>query len=113
MKKLLLVLLLMLVAPSFALAAPGWQRNLTIEWGYEPPADIPHTGFKLYQDGVPVCTWSTAIVRIGSCDVTLIKKTTLFTLTATFADGGESSHSEPYVLNDWGPKPRIISVTPK
>ena len=113
MKKLLFVVLLLLLVPFSVSAAPGWQRNLTVEWGYEPPSDMPHAGFKLYQDGAAVCTWSTAIVRIGSCDVTLVKKSTSFTLTATFADGQESLHSEPYVLNDWGPKPRIISVTPK
>ena len=113
MKRFLLILLLIFVGPSLALAAPGWQRNLTVEWEYTPPGDISHTGFKLYQDGAPVCTWSTAIVRIGSCDVTLVNKSTTFTLTATFADGGESSHSAPYVLNDWGPKPTIIKVTSK
>ena len=109
MKKFLLILLL-IFAPVFALAAPGWQRNLTVEWEYTPPGDMPHTGFKLYQDGAAVCTWATAIVRIGSCDVTLVNKSTTFTLTATFADGEESSHSAPYVLNDWGPKPNIISL---
>jgi len=111
MKKLLLIIVMLCMA-SVANAA-GWQRNLTVEWEYTPPADMSHTGFKLYQDGTAVCTWNTAIVRIGSCDVVLTKKSTSFTLTATFADGQESLHSEPYVLNDWGPKPRIISVTPK
>jgi len=108
-----LLAILLLLIPISVSAAPGWQRNLTVEWGYEPPADMSHTGFKLYQDGAAVCTWATAIVRIGSCDVVLIKKTTSFTLTATFADGGESPHSEIYTLNDWGPKPTIIKVTPK
>ena len=112
MKKLLLTILLILVPLSVS-AAPGWQRNLTVEWGYEPPSDMSYTGFKLYQEGVAVCTWGTAIVRIGSCDAVLTKKSTTFTLTATFADGQESLHSDPYVLNDWGPKPRIITVTPK
>ena len=111
MKKFLFTLLLIFV-PTFALAAPGWQRNLTVEWDYAAPADMSHTGFKLYQDGVAVCTWATAIVRIGSCDVVLVNKSTSFTLTATFPDG-ESPHSAPYVLNDWGPKPTIIKVTPK
>ena len=109
MKKLLLTILLILVPLSVS-AAPGWQRNLTVEWGYEPPSDMSHTGFKLYQEGVAVCTWGTAIVRIGSCDVVLTKKSTSFTLTATFADGQESLHSDPYILNDWGPKPHIISL---
>jgi len=112
-KRLITILLLIFVGPSLALSAPGWQRNLTVEWGYEPPSDMSHTGFKLYQEGAAVCTWGTAIVRIGSCDVVLTKKSTTFTLTATFADGQESLPSDPYVLNDWGPKPRIITVTPK
>jgi len=112
MKKFLLILLFVLIPFSIS-AAPGWQRNLTVEWEYVPPADMSHTGFKLYQDGSAVCTWATAIVRIGSCDVVLVNKSTSFTLTATFADGGESPHSAPYVLNDWGPKPTIIKVTPK
>jgi len=110
MKKLLLVLLLILT-PSLALAAPGWQRNLTIEWEYEPPADIEPVGFKLYQEGTAVCEWSVPTIRTGTCDVTLLKKITLFTITALFSDGGESIHSDPYLLIDWGPKPKIIKIT--
>jgi hypothetical protein len=40
----------------------------------------------------------------------LLKRSTPFTLTAVFASGEESPHSDAYVLLDWGPKPRIIRL---
>ena len=109
MKRLLLVIALLFIASS-AFAAPQWNRSITVEWGYESPADLTVTGFKLYQEGMPACEWSVPIARIGSCDVVLTTKITKYTLTALFGDGTESPHSEPYVLIDWGPKPRIIKV---
>ena len=108
-----LALLACLLVPVAAYAAPGWQRNITVEWEYTPPTDMPHTGFKLYQDGAAVCEWNVSIVRIGSCDVTLVKKTTSFTLAATFLGGEESPQSDAYILTDWGPKPKIITFTAK
>ena len=94
-------------------AAPGWQRDTTAVWTYDAPTDMVLSGFKMYQDGNPVCEFSLPEARTASCKVTLTKRTTSFTLTAYFADGQESGHSDPYVLVDWGPKPKIITFTAK
>ena len=108
-----LALLACLLVPVAAHSAPEWPRDTTWTWSYDAPTDLVLSGFKMYQDGNPICEYSTPDVRVASCRVTLTKHVTSFTLTAIFADGQESPHSEAYVLNDWGPKPRIITVTPK
>ena len=108
-----LALLTCLLIPVAASAAPGWQRNITVDWWYEVPTDLTVSGFKLYQETLPACEWSIPTIRTGACSVVLIKRFTSFTLSALFSDGTESPQSEPYVLNDWGPKPTIIKVTPK
>jgi len=99
--------------PAIVNAAPQWNRSITVEWGYETPADLTLTGFKLYQEGMPTCEWSVPISRIGTCDVVLTAKITRYTLSALFSDGQESMQSDPYLYIDWGPKPRITSVTAK
>lgn len=114
--KILLSILAMFVGiltvPAVVFAAPGWVRGLSIEWSYEPPADLVLSGFRLYQDGAAVCEWNVPTLRSGPCSTTLYRKTTLFTIAALFTDGQESPYSEPYSYTDWGPKPRLISVTP-
>jgi len=109
MKKWILLLVLLAV-PMPVQAAPEWQRSIQVEWGYEPPTDLIATGFRLYQEGVEVCEWAVPTIRTGDCDVILTQKSTSFTLTATFSDGQESPHSDPYIFVDWGPKPRIIRL---
>lgn len=109
MKRLLLALSLLLL-PVIVQAAPGWDRNITAEWGYDPPADLVLTGFRMYQEGVAVCDFQGAELRTASCNITLLKRSTPFTLTAVFSTGEESPHSDAYVLVDWGPKPRIIKL---
>ena len=109
MKKLLITLLLCL-CPVAAMAAPGWDRTIEVEWEYTAPTDLIVTGFKLYQEGLPTCEWSVPIVRIGTCEVILTTKITKYTLAALFNDGNESPMSDPYLFIDWGPKPRIIRL---
>lgn len=108
--KIKLAVLLVLLIPSLTFAAPGWQRDTTWTWSYDPPEDLVLTGFRMYQDGNPVCDIAGAEARIGSCQILLTKRSTPFTLTAVFASGEESPHSDAYVLIDWGPKPRIIKL---
>lgn len=104
---------LSVLLPPSAAAAPGWQRDTTWTWGYDPPIDLTLAGFRMYQDGNPVCEYSLPEARTASCKITLVKKTTAFTLTAFFSDGQESPHSDPYILVDWGPKPHLIEVRPR
>jgi len=103
-------LLALLLVPSTLLAVPSWNRGISIEWGYEPPADVILSGFKLYQEGVPVCEFGTPTLRSGACEVILTKRTTPFTLTAAFIDGTESPHSEAYNFVNNGPGPKIIFI---
>jgi len=110
---ILAILLTAFFWPEISSAAPQWNRNITVEWAYDTPADLSLTGFKLYQEGQPTCEWSVPIARIGTCDVVLTTKITRYTLAALFSDGQESPRSEPYLYIDWGPKPRIINVTAK
>lgn len=112
MKKLLITLLLCLM-PVAAMAAPGWERSITAEWGYDAPADLVLTGFRMYQEGVAVCDFTGPDLRTGTCNILLLKRSTPFTLTAVFASGEESPHSDAYVLLDWGPKPKIIRMAVK
>ena len=107
MKKLLITLLLCL-CPVAAMAAPGWERSITAEWGYDAPADLVLTGFRMYQEGIVACDLPGTEARTASCGVILSKRSTPFTMTAVFQNGEESPHSEAYVVNDWGPKPKII-----
>jgi len=109
MKRILIALLLCL-CPAMVMAAPGWERSITAEWGYDAPADLVLTGFRMYQEGVAVCDFTGPDLRTGTCNILLLKRSTPFTLTAVFASGEESPHSDAYVLLDWGPKPRIIRL---
>ena len=109
MKRILIALLLCLM-PVAAMAAPGWERNITAEWGYDAPADLVLTGFRMYQEGVAVCDFAGPDLRTGTCNILLLKRSTPFTLTAVFSSGEESPHSDAYALLDWGPKPRIIRL---
>ena len=108
--KRLLLLLVLLVVPTMVNAVPVWDRNITVEWGYDAPADLVLTGFRMYQEGVAVCDFTGPDLRTGTCNILLLKRSTPFTLTAVFASGEESPHSDAYVLLDWGPKPRIIRL---
>lgn len=49
--KIKLAVLLVLLIPSLTFAAPGWQRDTTWTWSYDPPEDLVLTGFRMYQDG--------------------------------------------------------------
>lgn len=124
MKQLVLAiaLLLALATPSFSATAPtvqatatqpafGWERSIKVEWGYTPPSDPAVTAFQLYQDGTKVCRWDGGDLRVGNCEVTLVKKTTPFTLTALFSDGTESGHSNVFSLTDILPTPSIKSMS--
>lgn len=93
--------------------AAGWSRNLRVEWGYTPPVDPACTGFRLYQQGTaaPVCTFAGGDTRAGDCAATIDRRTTAFTLTATFADDTESPHSPPFAFADQLPVPGIRSMT--
>jgi hypothetical protein len=64
---------------------------------YTPPSGTgSHRLYKLYQEGTSVCQTNQAQAISLSCDVTLTMPTTNFTLTATFNNGTESPHSDPF-----------------
>ena len=95
MKRLLLIFAaLAIILPIGAEASPGWQRDTTWTWSYEPPLDLTLAGFRMYQDGNPVCEYSLPEARTAACKITLVKKTTSFTLTAFFSDGRLNSINE-------------------
>lgn len=109
----LVALLLGALWLSCANAAVGWSRDLRVEWGYAPPVEPACTGFRLYQQGraAPICTFAGGDTRGGDCAATIDRRTTPFTLTATFADGTESPHSAPFAFTDQLPAPGIRSLT--
>ena len=84
-------------------AAAGRTRTLHAAWSYDQPAEPVCTGYQLYRQGqdlpaAPVCTFTGGDTRAGDCIVELMTGPNLFTLTATFADGSESSHSAPFLI---------------
>lgn len=89
------------------------DRSIVVEWGYTPPTSPKVLGFVLYQEGVKVCNFLGDVIVKGECSVNIIKTTTTFTLTASFADGTESPHSAPYnfVINI--PAPTDLKITLK
>lgn len=93
--------------------ATGWSRDLRAEWDYTQPVEPVCTGFRLYQHGraAPICTFAGGDTRAGDCAATIDRRTTPFTLTATFADGTESPHSAPFAFTDQLPAPGIRSLT--
>lgn len=91
-----LILVIVLIFPAWAVAQ---QRSINVEWGYTPPSEPAVTGFRLYQEGVAVHDWPGADVRVGAATVDLTETTTIFSMTATFADGTESPHSAPFAFN--------------
>ena len=93
--------------------AAGWSRDLRAEWDYTPPVEPVCTGFRLYQQGraEPICSFAGGDTRAGDCAATIDRRTTPFTLTATFADNTESPHSAPFAFTDQLPAPGIRSMT--
>ena len=93
--------------------AVGWSRDLRVEWGYTPPVEPACTGFRLYQQGRadPVCTFAGGDLSASDCAATIDRRTTAFTLAATFADNTESPHSAPFAFTDQLPAPGIRSLT--
>jgi len=85
---------LLLVLPASAAAT-----SIHVTWGYTPPTAPAVSWFRLYQEGVPVCTTAIPSAQEMDCDVVLTKKVTSYTLTALFADGTESPHSSPYAFD--------------
>jgi hypothetical protein len=87
-------LLLLLAIPAMAEA-----QSIHVTWGYTPPFEPAVSGFRLYQEGQPVCMIASAQAQEMDCKVTLVKKVTTYTLTAMFVDGTESPHSAPYAFD--------------
>ena len=81
------------------LCTSSFSNSIHIEWGYTPPAEPTVTGYTLYQTGEKVCFFPGSSTRSGDCSVTLVSKTTNFTLTANFSDGTESPHSAPFAFS--------------
>lgn len=109
-KNILKFILLFLFVPSFALAAPTWNRSIHAEWQYEAPEDVKVSSFRLYQNGIQACEFVGELTRSGDCEVSLTRKTTNYSLTAVEEDGSESPHSDIYPFIDWGPKAKINQI---
>ncbi len=106
----------LLVALLFGVLFAGTvaAQSIHVEWGYSPPSEPAVTGFKLYQEGVAVCTSADPNATAMDCNVTLTATTTNFTLTATFNDATESPHSAPFAFTstDTGQDGGSGGVTP-
>ena len=95
-----------------AAAAHAYERPIRVEWTkYTAPIGLTTMGFRLYQEGAPVCNFQGADAVAGDCTVNLTKLDTSFTLTATFPDNKESPQSSPYVFRDYGPPPQGLKIT--
>lgn len=66
-------------------------------------------GYRLYMDGVPVCTINDGAVTTFSCRIDLSPAPHTFVLTAIDVNGVESPQSAPYVQT-WSGDPRIINL---
>lgn len=119
MKKFVLFigLALMLLASINSHAADtgvaGWERNLHVEWGYNPPSDVTVSEFRLYKAGTKICTWTGAAVRSGDCKTTLTTSSTSFQLEAAFTNGQVSPKSAEFVFSDFGTGPAIMILIGK
>lgn len=103
MIKALVVIVLLVIA------TPAMATSIHVTWGYTPPMSPAVSGFRLYQEGLPVCRTEDPNAQEMDCEVLLVKKITSYTLTALFIDGTESPHSAPYsfdmngrLLAPWG-----------
>jgi len=99
-RKIIRLLALLFCGLSIAVSAAA--QSIHVEWGYTPPSEPAVTGFKLYQEGAPVCQTQNPNATAMDCEVTLTAATTNFTLTATFSDGSESPHSAPFAFTSDG-----------
>jgi len=100
-----IIRLLAIFICGLTLAASAAAESIHIEWGYTPPSEPAVTGFVLYQEGTAVCLTQNPDATSMDCEVTLTEATTNFTLTATFSDGTESPHSQPFAFVDDGATP--------
>jgi hypothetical protein len=100
MKKLLLLLLTSLLVLSVLLLLPfvvrAEDRAILVEFSFPPPEGQTIESFKLYQEGIHVCTSTDIIARDMECAVNIIKNATDFTLTAAYVGETESPHSPTY-----------------
>lgn len=92
-----IILTVCLLFPLSALA-----QSIHVTWGYTPPMAPAVTGYRLYQEGTPVCVVMDPLAQETDCDVILTKQITVYTLTALFEDGTESPHSAPYAFDKEG-----------
>lgn len=83
---------------GWAVSGHAESRSIHVEWGYTPPSEPVVTGYRLYQEAVAVHWWEGASTEAGDCVVDITQPLTVFTMTATFADGTESTHSAPYAF---------------
>jgi hypothetical protein len=95
--KIIIFTVIVLLVPVLS-----WAQSIHVTWGYTPPMAPAVSGFKLYQEGKPVCVTLVPSAQDMDCEVTLTQKVTVYTLTAIFADGTESPHSAPYAFDTEG-----------
>ena len=100
MKQVILrtILVLFCCIPSLSFAATT-THTIHAAWSaYTAPSGYTLTGFKLYQEGVQACQTTNTAATSLDCTVSLSTDSTSFTLTATFSNGTESSHSTPFAF---------------
>lgn len=96
MKKLIASLILFLMMSTPVMGAV----SIRAEWSaYTPPLLTTVTGFNLYQDGVLACNTKNPLATSIECSVNIVNLSTVYTLSATFADGKESPKSTPFNYN--------------
>jgi hypothetical protein len=87
------------VGPSRLRAA--YMGEFTLMWGYTPPWDPAVVEYVIYCNGVEVASEAGAHVEgmRFQFDVSPFGRKLTFTLTCRFADGTESGHSAPCVVD--------------
>jgi PKD repeat protein len=88
-------------------AQAGENRHLQITWEHGgPEADV--AGFRIYYLGNIVCEANEPRVRDLDCEVLISSYPASFTATAYNADGRESTHSQPFLLE----QPLSVNIPP-
>lgn len=95
--RLLLISLLLSLSPLCNYAAAD-QRSVLVEFSYTAVPEFKVVGYKLYQEGTPVCTTEEPTATTMDCDILIEKNATDFTLAAMLSNDQESPHSPVYTF---------------
>ncbi|GAB6194012.1 PKD domain-containing protein [Desulfocastanea catecholica] len=110
--KLLFLLLVTLLTPSFSTAEV--LHRLEVELAFTPPAELAdqHLGYRLLKNGVQVCETIDAKASLITCDFLTEYGTFDFSLKAYFVNDTESQASEPFPFTISAPETTVVLEPP-